>query len=102
VIVQSMYLPQGELLLTHASLTDQLSTNISRSCYVVTSASANELGLRDGLYSELVTPVHQINKVYVWHGIELRLLRRFGSNLVWSVVHSESPPSPAAEATCSG
>jgi hypothetical protein len=94
VIVQSYYLPKSQLVHTHASLTDQLVTNISRACYVVTSTSARELGLRDGLYRELVDPAHVMDDVYTWHGISLRLLRRFGSNLVWGVMHSGTLPQP--------
>jgi Dolichyl-phosphate-mannose-protein mannosyltransferase len=100
VIAQSMYLPNSELVLTHESLTNQLLTNISRACYVVTSTSPGELGLRDGLYPELVEPAHVMDDVYVWHRIKLRLLKRLGSNLVWGVMHSGSQPPPAAETTC--
>ena len=100
VTAQSYYVPKGGFVLTHASLTDQLLTNIPRACYVVTSASPGALGLRDGLYTELVEPVHVTDDVYVWHGIKLRLLRRFGTNLVWVVIHSASQPLPTAEAAC--
>jgi len=69
VIAQSIYLPKSELLLTHESLNEQLLTNVSRACYLVTSAGLGELGLRDGLYPELVEPVHVTDDVYAWHGI---------------------------------
>jgi len=100
VIAQSYYLPEGGFVFTHASLTEQLATNIARACYVVTNASEGALGLRDGLYTELVEPVHVMDDVYVWHGIKLRLLRRFESNLVWVVMHSASQPPPPPEAIC--
>ena len=98
---QNIYLPKSDgFVFTHASLNEQLLTKISRVCYVVTSASPDEIGLRDGLYRELVQPVHVAEDVYVWHGIKLRLLRRFGNNLVWGVVHSVGEPPPTADATC--
>jgi hypothetical protein len=100
VIAKSMYLPNGGLVLDHESLTDELLTSIPRACYVVTSTSRSELGLRDGLYTELVEPVHVMDDVYVWHGIKLRLLRRVGSNLVWGVMHSGSQRPSTDEGTC--
>jgi len=100
VIAQSIYLPKSELLLTHESLNEQLLTNVSRACYLVTSAGLGELGLRDGLYPELVEPVHVTDDVYAWHGIKLRLLRRLGRNFVWGVIHSGSQPPPTADVTC--
>jgi 4-amino-4-deoxy-L-arabinose transferase-like glycosyltransferase len=101
VIAQSYFMPpNGDLVYSHAALTDQLIMNISRSCYVVTSTSTRELGLRDGVYRELIDPVRVRDDVYVWHGISLRLLRRFGSNLVWGVMHSGSQPLPVTEASC--
>jgi 4-amino-4-deoxy-L-arabinose transferase-like glycosyltransferase len=101
VIAQSYFVPpSGDLVYSHAALTDQLMTNISRACYVVTSTSTRELGLRDGLYRELIDPVRVKDDVYVWHGISLRLLSRFGSNLVWGVMHPGSQPLSTPEATC--
>jgi hypothetical protein len=101
VITQSTFgPPRGQLTETHAMLTGQLLVDLSRSCYLVTSTSTRELGLHDGLYRELVDPAHANDDVYVWHGISLRLLRRFGSNLVWNVMHSETLPHAAPKATC--
>lgn len=100
VITQSSFLPGGQLTLTHALLTEQLLTNLSRVCYVVTTTSPRELGLHDGLYRELVDPVHVRDDLYAWHSISLRLLRRFGSNLVWGVEHSGSPPQAMPKLTC--
>jgi 4-amino-4-deoxy-L-arabinose transferase-like glycosyltransferase len=100
VIAVSYFLPNGDLVHTRASLTDQLVTDISHACYVVTSTSTRELGLRDGLYRELVDPAHTEDDVYVWHGTSLRLLRRFGSNLVWGVMHSGTLAQPTLKATC--
>lgn len=85
VVTQSTFRPDGVLTLTHASLTEQLQTKLSGVCYVVTTTSTRELGLHDGLYRELVDPVRIKDDVYEWHGISLRLLTRFGSNLVWGV-----------------
>lgn len=100
VIAQSYFLPNGDLVRTRASLTEQLLTNISRACYVVTTTSTRELGLQDGLYRELVDPAHIKDDMYVWHGTSLRLIRRFGSNLVWSVMHSGALPQPTLKLTC--
>jgi len=101
VIAQSYFMPpNGDLVYSHAALTDQLMTNISRACYVVTSTSTRELGLRDGVYRELIDPVRAKDDVYVWHAISLRLLRRFGSNLVWGVMHPGNQPRPVTEASC--
>jgi hypothetical protein len=90
VIAQSYFEPGGVLVRTRASLTDQLVTDLSRVCYVVTTTSMRELGLRDGVYRELVDPLHVKDDVYAWHSISLRLLRHFGTDLVWGVMPSGS------------
>jgi Dolichyl-phosphate-mannose-protein mannosyltransferase len=100
VIAQSYFVPPGDLVNSHAGLTAQLTTNLSRACYVVTSASTRELGLRDGVYRELVDPVRVKDDFYVWHGISLRLLRRFGTNLVWGVIRPESQAPSTPGPTC--
>jgi len=100
VIAPSYFRPGGKLTQTHAMLTEHLLADFSRSCYVVTNMSIRELGLHDGLYRELVDPVHVIDDLYVWHGISLRLARHFGSNLVWDIRDSGTLPQPTPEATC--
>jgi 4-amino-4-deoxy-L-arabinose transferase-like glycosyltransferase len=102
VVSQSSFMPDGKLTLTRAMLIEQLRTNLSRVCYLVTTTSTRELGLHDGLYRELVDPVHVKDDVYAWHSISLRLLRRFGSNLVWGVEHPETPPHATPKLTCPG
>jgi 4-amino-4-deoxy-L-arabinose transferase-like glycosyltransferase len=101
VIAESYFVPpSGDLVHSHASLTQQLLTTIPRACYVVTSTSPRELGLRDGLYRELVDPVRVVDHRYIWNGISLRLHRRFGSNLVWGVLHPGNHLEPNLKATC--
>ena len=89
MVVQHYY-ETSDLVHSRASLTSELIQKLKSTRYVVTSTSLRELGLRDAIVRELVRPVKESDGTYVWQGIRLRLLRRFGSNLLWEVIPAET------------
>ena len=89
IIVQQYYL-SNVLVHSRASLTSELLQKLKSTRYVATSMGLRELGLRDALVRELVQPVQDSDGTYVWQGIRLRLLQRFGSNLLWEVIPAET------------
>lgn len=98
LIVQSYYLPKSDIVVySKPALTRLLSEELAQVQYVVTSTSSRELGLRDGLTRELITPVPEAEGVCVWNGIRLRRMQRFGSNQVWAVVRRRASGDPAGE-----
>ncbi|PYX56890.1 MAG: hypothetical protein DMG76_13500, partial [Acidobacteria bacterium] len=89
-IVSQQYFETRNRVHSQASLTSELVQKLKSTNYVVTSMSLRELGLRDALVRELVQPVQDSDGTYVWQGIRLRLLQRFGSNLLWEVIPAET------------
>jgi len=89
-IIAQQYYRSSQLVHSRASLTSELVQKLKSTRYVATSMSLRELGLRDTLVRELVRPAQESDGTYVWQGIRLQLLQRFGSNLLWEVIPAET------------
>jgi hypothetical protein len=89
-IIAQQYYASSQLVHSRASLTSELVQKLKSTRYVATSMSLRELGLRDALVRELIRPVQESDGTYVWEGIRLRLLQRFGSNLLWEIIPAET------------
>jgi hypothetical protein len=89
-IIAQQYYASSALVHSRASLTSELVQKLKSTRYVATSMSLRELGLRDDLVRELVRPVQVSDGTYVWQGIRLRLLQRFGSDLLWEVMPAQT------------
>jgi hypothetical protein len=87
LITQSYFLPHGILVHTHASLQAELVAKLRDAQFLATSTSQRELGLRDGLTREIVTPVCNgaQRDTCQWQGFQLTRLHRFGDIVVWRV-----------------
>lgn len=86
ITVQSYYLPSSELVHTKETLTAGLVEKLTTVGYVATTTDLRELGLRDGLVREVVQPTQERDGSYSWNGVHLRLLQRFGHNIIWEVI----------------
>ncbi len=84
VIVQSYYLPNSQFVHTRASLADVLAQEIAGARWVATSTGTRQLGLRDGMASELVAPT-RLGSTYQWHGIQLAPVANWGDIQLWRV-----------------
>lgn len=84
IIAQSYY-RDSEFVFSGDSLIHQLRRDLSKCQYVITSASLRRLGLKDGLYGELIRPKIVSGGDYAWSNFDLRFEHRYGSNLVWRI-----------------
>ena len=96
IIAQSYY-SSSEDTYSSNSLVSKLQQDLLLSRYLVTSASFRELGLRDGLFKELIEPKKSGSGRYIWEGANLRFVGKWGSNLAWEVVKADGLSSVRRE-----
>ena len=90
-IVAQSYFETRDRVYTRESLTHELTQKLKSAHYLATSTSLREIGLRDDMVRELVAPVKEPDGTYLWQGIRLRFVQRFGSNLLWEVLPAAMP-----------
>lgn len=89
ITLQPYYLPDGAAIHTRKSLESEIVEKLARMRFIVTDTSGGELGLQDGLNTELVIPECKPGaQACRWRGFTFRRHAVFRNARIWEISRS--------------